>query len=431
MVGAGVAGLTAANALMHAGEDVVVLEARDRIGGRLHTVDLGGSAIDLGGAWIHTPDGNPMSALADLLSVTSSPVDFMQDAILVDADGGGDAIDTILPMIAAFYEWLDRERGTLDADLSLADAIDRFLSASGPHDPRHRMLARRCMRAVFTAENAWSPEQTLAREYPPNTVEYEGSPLGEFPDGGYRRILDGLAQGLDVRTSQPVREIAAGDQGVEVRLDGDDQVLEGTHVIVTVPLGVLKDPAAIAFVPALPPERRAAIERLGFGRFEKVMLRFDDAFWSADAPFAVIPDSEASDWLVCFELHAFTGAPVLVAFAVGPAAERALERSVEQRVSEVLDLVRSHLGVEPPAPTEVVASDWTSDPYSRGAYSFVGMGSSREDLERLGQPIGGRLLFAGEATGSARTGFADGAMLTGIREAKRLLGTAEVRLGRL
>jgi monoamine oxidase len=334
-------------------------------------------------------------------------------------------------MIAAFYEWLDRARGTLDADLSLADAIDRFLSASSLDDPRHGTLTRRCLRAVFTAENAWSPEQTLAREYPPNTVEYEGSALGEFPDGGYRRILDGLAQGLDVHTSRPVREIAVGDHGVEVRLDGDDEVVEGTHAIVTVPLGVLKDPGAIAFVPALPPERRAAIGRLGFGRFEKVMLRFDDAFWNGGAPFAVIPDSEASDWLVCFELHAFTGAPVLVAFAVGPAAERARERSVEQRVSEVLGLVRSHLGVEPPAPTDFVASDWTSDPYSRGAYSFVGMGSSREDLGRLGQPIGGRLLFAGEATGSERTGFADGAMLTGIREAKRLLGTAEVRLGRL
>src|SRR4029453_6915542 len=130
-----------------------------------------------------------------------------------------------------------------------------------------------------------------------------------------------------------------------------------------------------------------------------------------------------------FELHAFTGAPVLVAFAVGHAAKRELGRPLEQRVTEVLELVRSDTGVEPPAPTDVVASEWAVDPYSRGAYSFIRLGSSREDLERLGEPIGGRLLFAGEATGSARTGFADGAMLTGIREAKRLLGTAQVSLG--
>ena len=110
---------------------------------------------------------------------------------------------------------------------------------------------------------------------------------------------------------------------------------------------------------------------------------------------------------------------------------RVLGRPLERRVTEVLELVRSVTGIEPPAPTAVAASDWAVDPYSRGAYSFIRLGSSRKDLDLLGEPIGGRLVFAGEATGSARTGFADGAMRTGIREAKRLLGTGEVRLGRL
>jgi polyamine oxidase len=101
------------------------------------------------------------------------------------------------------------------------------------------------------------------------------------------------------------------------------------------------------------------------------------------------------------------------------------------RVAEVLAFVHASTGIDPPAPTDVVASGWGHDPYARGAYSFLRIGSSRQDLDLLGEPIDGRLLFAGEATGSARTGFADGAMRTGIREAKRLLGTSDVRLGRL
>jgi polyamine oxidase len=431
VVGAGIAGLTAANALTHAGVEVVVLEARDRIGGRLLTVDLGGSAVDLGGAWIHTPDGNPLSALADLLGVTRTPVDFLEDALLIDAEGTSAALAPILPTTDAFYEWLDRERGAIGTGLSLADAIDHFVSASDPHDPRRSALTRQFLRALVAAEDAWPPEQVSARDYPPNTLEYGGSSLGDFPDGGYRQILDALAEGLDVRTSQPVREIAVGHQGVGVLLGGGSQILEGSHVIVTAPLGVLKDADAIRFVPELPPDRRGAIDRLGFGRFEKVILRFDDAFWGGTAPLAILPDGETSDWLVCFELNAFTRAPLLVAFAVGPAAELVLERSVEQRVSEVLDLVRACTSIDPPPPADVVASEWTNDAYSRGAYSFVRLGSSREDLDRLGEPIDGRLLFAGEATGSARAGFADGAMGTGIREAKRLLGTAVVQLGRL
>jgi polyamine oxidase len=431
VVGAGIAGLTVANALTHAGVDVVVLEARDRIGGRLHTVDLGGSQVDLGGSWIHTPDGNPMSALADLLGVMRSPVDFFESAVLVDSDGNRDALAPVLPMVDAFYEWLDQERASIDASPSVADAIDRFLAGSASPDPRDRELARRFLRSLVSAENAWPPEDVVAREFPPNTVEYGGSSLGEYPDGGYKRILDALAEGLDVLTSYPVGEIGQEDQGVSVRRYPSGEVLMGSHAVVTVPLGVLKDPDAITFTPGLPAERRAAIDRLGFGGFEKVLLRFDEPFWSRPEPFAVVSDGDVSDWLICFELHAFTGAPVLVAFAVGHAAKRVLGRPLEKRVSEVLELVRSVTGVEPPAPTDVVASEWAVDPYSRGAYSFIRLGSTREDLERLGEPIGGRLLFAGEATGSARTGFADGAMLTGIREAKRLLGTGQVRLGRL
>ena len=75
VVGAGIAGLTAANALTHAGVECVVLEARDRIGGRLHTVDVGGSPVDLGGSWIHMPDGNPMSVFARLAGVSCGSAD--------------------------------------------------------------------------------------------------------------------------------------------------------------------------------------------------------------------------------------------------------------------------------------------------------------------------------------------------------------------
>lgn len=372
VVGAGIAGLTVANALTHTGVEVVVLEARDRIGGRLHTVDLGGTPVDLGGAWIHTPDGNPMTTLADRIGVTRSPVDFLNSAILVDAEGNRDALAPLLPVADGFYDWLDEERASFGPGLSLAEAIDRFFTESAPADPRHGALARRFLRSLVTAENAWPPEGVVAREYPPNTVSYEGSHLGEYPDGGYRRILDALAEGLDVRTSHPVGQIGHGEDGVRVRLPPTGEVLEGSHAVVTVPLGVLKDPDAIAFTPELPAERRAAIERLSFGRFEKIILRFDDPFWSGPEPFAVVPDSDAGDWLVCFELHAFTAAPVLVAFAVGRGAERVSRSSLEERVSQVLELVRSATGVEPPAPIDVVASTWGVDSYSRGAYSSSG-----------------------------------------------------------
>src|SRR5512132_2623911 len=88
VVGAGIAGLTVANALAHGGVECVVLEARDRIGGRLHTVDLAGSPVDLGGSWIHMPGGNPMRAFAELAGVPCRSADQVPEMAGYDCGEG-------------------------------------------------------------------------------------------------------------------------------------------------------------------------------------------------------------------------------------------------------------------------------------------------------------------------------------------------------
>jgi len=85
----------------------------------------------------------------------------------------------------------------------------------------------------------------------------------------------------------------------------------------------------------------------------------------------------------------------------------------------------------PKEPVEVAVTAWADDPFAAGAYTHVPVGSTNADLDLLGEPVAGRLLFAGEHTQAARVGYADGAMSSGIREAKRLLGSAAVTLGRV
>jgi monoamine oxidase len=92
-------------------------------------------------------------------------------------------------------------------------------------------------------------------------------------------------------------------------------------------------------------------------------------------------------------------------------------------------LLRTVAGGPVPDPVAAVVTTWGSDPYSLGAYAYLRVGATGPDLDTLGQPLWGRLLFAGEATGHARVGFADGAFSTGVREAKRLLGQPRVLLG--
>jgi monoamine oxidase len=244
--GGGTAGLTVANALAQAGTECVVLEARDRIGGRLHTADLGGSPVDLGGSWIHMPGGNPMTAFARLADVDRRSAD-------------------PVPEMTGF-------------DL----AEGRRLSAA------------------------------------------EAAELLGFYDEGFPAATARLTAELDLRLGTEVTDVEAAADGVRVRTAGGGSEA-GSHVVVTVPLGVLKR-GAPRFSPGLPPDRLAAIERLGFGRFEKVALRFEEPFWrAAGFPHLMFFPRDHGEWMVwVMGLDAFGAGPVLVFFVFHSDAERLL-----------------------------------------------------------------------------------------------------------
>jgi polyamine oxidase len=260
-------------------------------------------------------------------------------------------------------------------------------------------------------------------------MEYEGHYFGDVPEGGYRRLAEAMAAGVDLRLGVDVAEIACSADGVRVRgADGTSE--DGSHVVVTVPLGVLKR-GAPRFRPALPPDRLAAIERLGFGRYEKVALRFDEPFWrTAGLPHAMIfPRDSRAPAVWAIGLDAFGAGPVLVFQIFHSAAGHVLGADPDDAARWVLDLLADAIGRSCPAPAAVAVTSWANDRYSGGAYTHIPPGAKPADADVLGEPIGGRLLFAGEHTQSTRLAYADGAMTSGIREAKRLLGQPSVRLG--
>jgi monoamine oxidase len=267
-----------------------------------------------------------------------------------------------------------------------------------------------------------------------NELEYGGSYFGDVPDGGYRSLVDAMAAGVDVRLGAEVAEVAVSADGVRV-LGADGSAEDCSHVVVTVPLGVLKR-GAPRFSPALPPDRLAAIGRLGFGRYEKVALRFDEPFWrAAGFPHLMIFPSDAGEWMVwVIGLDAFGGGPALAFHVFHSAAGRVIGAAGDGAdaggaVRWALGMLGEAIGRTPPEPTAVAVTSWAADPYAGGAYTHIPPGASPADADLLGQPAGGRLLFAGEHTQSARLAYADGALTSGIREAKRLLGQPAVRLG--
>ena len=280
VIGAGIAGLTVANALAHGGVDCVVLEGRDRLGGRLHTIDLGGAPVDMGGSWIHHPTGNPLRAFAAQVGVSCAGGDPLPEL------GGYDCVEgrrlseaeveaSLAMQFEAFPEAVDRLRTELGPDASAAQAIEAFVTDAGLA-PEHARRARQALRAMVEADASDSAERHSLR-WLGTELEYGGDLFGDLPAAGYRSLVDAMAAGVDVRLGVDVTEVALTGDGVRVHTNGG-ATEDVTHVVVTVPLGVLKR-GAPKFTPDLPTDRTAAIEQLGFGRYEKVVLRFERPFW--------------------------------------------------------------------------------------------------------------------------------------------------------
>lgn len=439
IVGAGFAGLTAANALRNAGVECVVLEARHRIGGRAWTREVGGFPVDLGCSWIHEPVGNPMTRFALQAGVLQTSADIELDLPLIRFFDGYTGADVPLPQeaetfshVARFDEAVADINAELGPEASAHDGVVRYLDREGlTGDARRR--AAWLLRLILQQTDAvdW---RTLSLDYVANyDPQYIGLGQGNFPRGGYVRLVEAIAGDTDVRFGRRVESIGHDPSGVRVLatdlVTGRQSELRGSHALVTVPLGVLKS-GRIAFGPALPERKRAAIGGLWAGDFEKVALAFGEPFWENDLKTHILHLSERvpMEFPIFVDLQRISGFPVLVGLCSAAFARKTYRLPDRQVLELVLAVLAKVLGRRIPAPRAAALTRWRRDAFTRGAYTSVPVGQTLAACDVLAEPVGGRVLFAGEATSRARIGYADGALSTGVREAKRLLHAPAVRL---
>ena len=431
VVGAGAAGLTVANALTNAGVECLVLEARDRVGGRLHTVNLGGGWVDVGGSWLHNLETNPLRRFADQVGVTCRDGDAFAEIVAYDPLESrlltDDEFFEALGIFAGFAEQSKALADELGDGTSAAEGIDAYL-ARLDLDPNVARRARAVIRAAAEAEAASTTEKTSLRWLFNGTSGDGRSAFGDLAEGGYVSLMSALASGLDVRLGAVVTDVEYDSDGVVVRM-GNGSAERGTHAVVTVPLGVLKH-GSVTFTPPLPPTRAEAIDRLGFDRFEKVVMTFPEPFWrKADiGNLALLPANSGETATVVVSTDE---PPTLMCLVYDPNADHVHGRPPAEAATWLLDKISEAIGAPCPDPLEVIVTNWAADPFARGSYTHVPPGASFEDVELLGDPVSPRLLFAGEGTTWEEMTHAGGAALTGIREAKRLLKTPTVRLGRV
>ncbi|VXB06652.1 Putrescine oxidase [Microbacterium sp. 8M] len=427
VVGAGMAGATAARLLTDAGQRVVLLEARTRVGGRMHTDRAAGFPVDLGASWIHGIERSPLWDLVQALGIPT--VEFTVGSFqaggrpIADFDGTGRRMSA-----AESERWV--------SEVAMADrAVEREIARSSPGDT-YREVTERALDGLERLEDAMDPERIdEIREFFRHRVEEQcGAWIGDLDahgldedaiDGdevifprGYDELPTRIAAGLDVRLSHVVNRVERGADGV--RVDTDRGAFTAEQVVVTVPLGVLKA-GGIVFDPPLPDDVAGPIDRLGMGIFNKIFLQFPERFWE-EGVYAIRALGESGEhWHSWYDVSAISGRPTLLTFAAGPLGRRMQTLSDDEVVRDVARALGSLYG-DIPAPDAQWITRWAQDPYTLGSYSYLANGSSHADHDALSGPVDGVLHFAGEATWGAEPATVGGAYASGVRAAERILG---------
>lgn len=407
VVGAGVAGLAAARSLADAGWPVRVIEARDRIGGRVYTNRDWGFPIEMGASWIHGTANEPVMELAHSAG-----------AQLVTTDDDSWAKLAVEPALQPLDYERDRWQKFVEracrraAGGTLAAALDAAVTREQLSGPDRVLLA------FYVATEIEDEYAADAKQLSAKTFDEGDYSTGDqdIITNGYDALPRTLGNGLQVVLNAPVTAIARQNTSVIVRAGG--QSFEGPAAIVTVPLGVLKS-GAIAFDPPLPSGHAHAIDALGFGVLSKSYFRFDRQTWKVPNAFYQFIGVNPGPWAQWLTAPS-GGGPVAVAFNAGDFARSVESSPATDLITGALPVARQLFGKDV-APAEVRTTTWSTDPYARGSYSFHAPGSGPDDRLKLQEPISDRLYLAGEAVGVDNPATVTGALASGRHAADLLM----------
>ncbi|KAJ6685097.1 POLYAMINE OXIDASE-LIKE PROTEIN [Salix purpurea] len=424
VIGGGIAGVAAARALHDASFQVVLLESRDRLGGRVHTDFSFGFPVDLGASWLHgVCKENPLAPLIGRLGLplyrTSGDNSVLYDHdlesyALFDMDGNQVPQELVTKVGEAFENILketDKVRLENNEDMSILRAFSIVferrpdLRLEGlPHKVLQWYLCR--MEGWFAADSetislkCWDQEELL--------------PGGHgLMVRGYLPVINTLAKGLDIHLNHRVTKIARRYNGVKVTVE-DGSTFIADAAVVAVPLGVLKS-KTITFEPELPDWKEKAIKDLGVGIENKIVLNFDHVFWP-NVEFLGVVAETSYGCSYFLNLHKAIGHPVLVYMPAGKLA-RDIEKMSDEAAANFAFTQLKKILPDASAPIQYLVSRWGSDVNSLGSYSYDTVGKSHDLYERLRIPID-NLFFAGEATSISYPGSVHGAFSTGLMAAE-------------
>jgi monoamine oxidase len=431
ILGAGAAGLAAAGRLQREGVDVRVLEARDRVGGRVltHHDARCPVAIELGAEFIHGEARATKQAL--------------EDARLAYYDADGEqwrAQNGRLARAEKFFHQVGRVFRKLDPDQPDRPFAE-FLAAKpgGQRLARDRALAQRFVQSFHGADAAVISARSLAQQGDPaedETIEKTARIIR-----GYGALIEHLARELhEVIALRHVVERVEWERGavrVSAAHETDTVTIDARAAIITLPVGVLQAPAeaegAVVFEPDPLPLRRA-LDLMAPGVVLRVPLLFRERFWESrtlpglprkgtldKAMFMHTPRGLYTVWWTQYPVRA----PIITAWTGGPPAERLLAMGKDGMIAHALAELAAEAGIDRRRIEDLFVTgwthDWVADPFTRGAYAYARVGGARAP-RALARPVDGTLFMAGEAVATkVANGTVEGAIAAGEQAARLYL----------
>ncbi|XP_038053184.1 polyamine oxidase 7-like [Patiria miniata] len=430
ILGAGASGLQAARTLHDNGmDDFIIVEAADRIGGRVQSAQFAGYTVPLGAGWAQ-PAGSQADQLVRDLDLRRHTSDY--DSLTIRNATGHDVTDEA----DAIYERLEKA----------IDKLNELSARLKKNDDIPDMSQRSALRI-----GEWIPQSAIdkAIEWFEYDFEYadgpevsstkavgsdEGEELYITDTGGFERIFDEVAGFLTTpayinhtRLNQKVVSIDyRNDISVVVTCEDGTRYI-GEYVLITFSIGVLQNPNLIQFIPTLPEWKDVEIKKFQMAAYTSIYLSFPSKFW--DDTEWVLYASERKGYFPAFLNYQAAGlfpngSPVIVVFVIGDESRRVEAQPSDATKAEIQQVLRDMYGDSIPEATGILVTDWSQNPLTKGSFSNVPVEVPTKCRQKLQSRVG-RLFFGGEATSDRFPGYIVGGLDSGDREARKMLQCLE------
>ncbi|KAF8378293.1 hypothetical protein HHK36_029632 [Tetracentron sinense] len=443
IVGAGMSGISAAKSLSDAGiTDILILEATNRIGGRMHKTSFAGLSVELGANWVEGVGGdedNPIWEMVNKLELDTFYSNFDNlSANIYKQEGGlynADVVQEALELAENVEEISENISNALIAhgENDISVLTSQRLADHVPTSPLDMVLDY----YTYDYEFAEPPRVTsLQNTAPLPTFANFGEDIYFVGDSkGYESVVHHIAKqflttddngnitDLRVKLNKVVTEINYKADGVVVTTE-DGSTYEADYVMVSVSIGVLQT-KLINFVPILPPWKILALYKLDMGVYTKIFLKFPYKFWpTGNGTEFFLYASERRGYFAPWQHleNEYPGSNVLLVTATDDESRRIEQQSDSETKAEIMKVLRKMFGNHIPDATDILVPKWWSNRFYKGSFSNWPIGVSRLDYEEIRAPVG-RVYFTGEHTSEHYNGYVHGAYLAGIDSANMMISS--------